>query len=205
MRVYTGGALAVGGGTFTYSNQTAMTQTFASLTVDAGASTINNTVSEHARLGRHHAQHRRYGRFCRDRRGHYDYRCEHQRHPRPVGLRGTGAGTLYAYSNSGTIAGYTGATVESGSTVFGGIPSGDTRTINYNVTSSGTYAVMGNRRNVNTIVYSGSGATQPAANNTIFDNQWHHECRHRDFDHRRRFTPNLRDHRLKPWNWWSQR
>ena len=85
----------------------------------------------------------------------------------PWAFVGTGASTLYAYSNNGTIAGYTGATVENGTTaVFGGIPAGDTGTINYNVTSSGAYPGMGSTRIVNTIDYSGSGAIQPAANNT---------------------------------------
>ncbi len=83
-----------------------------------------------------------------------------------LGLHGHGRDALYAYSNNGTIAGYTGATAESGSGVFGGIPAGDTSSVNYNVTSAGTFAEISSSSSVNTIAYSGSGATQPAASNT---------------------------------------
>jgi len=161
-------ALAVGGGTFTYSNPAATIQTLAGLTVNAGASTISNTVSVGTLA---------LGAITRNTGGAVDFATitgaitttttNTNGILGPWAFVGTGASTLYAYSNSGTIAGYTGATVESGTSAFGGIPTGDTNTINYNVTSSGTYSAMGSTRSVNTINYSGSGAaTQPGANNT---------------------------------------
>jgi len=161
-------ALTVGGGTFTYSNPAATTQTLAGLTVDVGASTINNTVSVGTLA---------LGAITRNTGGTVDFATTTGAVTTttsntnsilgPWAFVGTGASTLYAYSNSGTIAGYTGATVESGTGAFGGIPTGDTNTINYNVTSSGAYSAMGSTRSVNTINYSGSGAaTQPGANNT---------------------------------------
>ena len=77
---------------------------------------------------------------------------------------GSGTGTLYATVAGGTIAPYTAAAVMNSTSAFGGIPSGDTGTANYNVTSSGTFAAMGLARIVNTIDYSGNGGVQPAAN-----------------------------------------
>ncbi|MBU6308166.1 MAG: autotransporter-associated beta strand repeat-containing protein [Planctomycetes bacterium] len=77
---------------------------------------------------------------------------------------GSGTGTRYATVAAGTIAAFTTGTVLSGTSAFGGIPSGDTGTVNYDVTSSGTFAAMGLTRVVNTINYGGGGGVQPAAN-----------------------------------------
>jgi autotransporter-associated beta strand protein len=160
-------ALSVGGGTFTYANPAAAMQTTAGLTVDTGASMINNTSSGTLALGT----------ITRKTGGTVDFAtmigavtttaANTNGIIGPWAFVGTGTSTLYAYSNGGVIAAYTGATVESGTGSFGGIPGGNTSTVNYNVTSSGSFASMGIWRNVNTIDYSGSGAaTQPAANNT---------------------------------------
>jgi autotransporter-associated beta strand protein len=180
LRVNTGGVLvlsgqvsststlAVGGGTFTYSNPGATTQTLAGLTVTPGAATISNASSGTLALGA----------ITRNTGGTIDFATMAGAVTTTASntngilgawaFVGSGASTLYAYSNGGTIAGYTGATVESGTASLGGIPSGDTSTVNYTITSSGTFAAMGITRSVNTINYAGSGsATQPGANNTV--------------------------------------
>ena len=74
-------------------------------------------------------------------------------------------GYTFATITSGNIAAYTGATALSGSGAWGGIPSGGTGTINYDV--SGTMAVTGLSRNVNTIRYTGTGATQAGNINSV--------------------------------------
>ena len=160
------GGLGVGGGSFVYAHSPAAEQTVNGLTIYAGASVINNTSAGTLALGP----------VTRNAGGTVDFPATTGTITTtasntngilgPWALVGTGAGTFYAYSNSGTIAGYSGAVVESGSSAFGGIPSGGSGTINYNVNSSGTFAAMGSSCSVNTIAYSGSGATQPAANAT---------------------------------------
>lgn len=67
----------------------------------------------------------------------------------------------YATLSTGNIMGYTGATALSGIVgVFGGMPSGGTGIENYDVAGSGSFAAYGLVRNVNTIRYTGGGATQ---------------------------------------------
>jgi autotransporter-associated beta strand protein len=69
----------------------------------------------------------------------------------------------YATLSMGNIIGYTGATQSTGTTTAwgGGIPSGGDGSINYDITAAtGTLGVTGLLRNVNTIRYTGPGATQ---------------------------------------------
>ncbi|MES2475312.1 MAG: autotransporter-associated beta strand repeat-containing protein [Verrucomicrobiota bacterium] len=74
-------------------------------------------------------------------------------------------GDTYATVTGGSIVPYTGATAVAGTGAWGGIPSGGTGTINYD--SSGTMAVTGLVRDVNTIRYTGTGATQPSNINPV--------------------------------------
>ena len=92
----------------------------------------------------------------------------------PWAFFGTGANTLYAYNgpntSGGSIGGYSyvGGNSESGTAgAFGGIPSGGSGTVNYKVAGSGTFQVMGILRSVDTINYTGGGATQQSNNSNI--------------------------------------
>jgi autotransporter-associated beta strand protein len=86
----------------------------------------------------------------------------------PWATTGSGIDARYATLNAGVIQPYTGATALTGiNGVFGGIPSGGTGTVNYDVAGSGSFSVYGLARNLNTIRYTGSGATQ--LSNTSFD------------------------------------
>ena len=167
-QVSSSSALTTGGGNFAYSNPAATTQTLAGLTVSAGAATISNASSGTLALG---AIARSTGgtvTFAPTAGSITTTTSNTNGILGPWAFVGSGAGALYAYSNSGTIAGYTGATVESGTGALGGIPTGDTSTVNYIITSSGTYSAMGSTRSVNTINYAASGAaSQPGANNTV--------------------------------------
>ena len=79
----------------------------------------------------------------------------------PWALTGSGTDVRYATLTAGVIAPYTGATALSGvAGVFGGMPSGGTGTVNYDVSGTGTFAVYGLSRNINTLRYTGGGATQ---------------------------------------------
>jgi len=161
------GGLAVGGGTFVYAHAPAAAQAVNGLTVYSGASVINNTTAGTLALGPI------AGRYAG---GTIDFLTTTGTITTtatntngilgPWAFVGAGAGALYAYNNNGTIAGFSGATVESGNGIFGGIPSGDSGTINYNVASSGTFAAMSSSCSINTIACTGSGATQSAASNT---------------------------------------
>jgi fibronectin-binding autotransporter adhesin len=73
-------------------------------------------------------------------------------------------GFTYATVSGGNIIPYIGATAETGATAWGGIPSGGTGTINYDINSTGTLGATGLNRNLNTIRYTGSGARQPGNN-----------------------------------------
>lgn len=79
---------------------------------------------------------------------------------------GTGTNTRFATLSTGSLTSYTGATVmgTTGS-AWGGIPSGGSGTVNYQITIAGTPGATGLGRNVNTLLYSGSGLTQ-GGNNT---------------------------------------
>ncbi|MFM7244708.1 MAG: beta strand repeat-containing protein [Planctomycetaceae bacterium] len=158
------GRLTMAGGTFAFA-RTAGSQAVAGVTVEAGDAAMSNTVASGTLA---------LGAIARESGGVI-------RFPTRTGpittsatavsgilgawaFAGSGTGTRYATVAGGTIAAYTSGTVLSGTTAFGGIPSGDTGTVNYDVTSAGTFAAMGLTRVVNTIDYSGSGAVQPAAN-----------------------------------------
>lgn len=81
----------------------------------------------------------------------------------PWATNGSGIDARYATLNVGVIEPYTGATPLSGiNGVFGGMPSGGAGTVNYEVSATGTFAVYGLARNINTIRYTGGGATQPS-------------------------------------------
>jgi autotransporter-associated beta strand protein len=158
------GRLTMAGGTFALA-RTGGAQDVAGLTLDAGDSAVSNTVASGTLA---------LGAITREGRGVVRFPTR----TGPIttsaatvnGILGawafTGSGTAirYATVTGGTIAAFTSGTVLSGSGAFGGMPSGDTGTVNYDVTSSGTFAAMGLGRVVNTIDYSGAGATQPAAN-----------------------------------------
>jgi autotransporter-associated beta strand protein len=158
------GRLTMAGGTFALA-RTGGTQGVAGLTLEAGDAAVSNTVASGTLA---------LGAIARESGGVI-------RFPTRTGpittsatavsgilgawaFAGSGTGTRYATVAGGTIAAFTSGTVLSGSGAFGGMPSGDTGTVNYDVTSSGTFAAMGLGRVVNTIDYSGAGAVQPAAN-----------------------------------------
>ncbi|MGN6371036.1 MAG: autotransporter-associated beta strand repeat-containing protein, partial [Phycisphaerae bacterium] len=78
----------------------------------------------------------------------------------------------FATVSSGNITAYTGATLITVNTgAWGNIPSGGSGTVNYDINSGGNFAVTGLNRNVNTIRYLGTGATQisnsGSANNSL--------------------------------------
>lgn len=84
---------------------------------------------------------------------------------------GSGTSTRYATLSGGNLIGYTGATTASTSgSAWGGIPSGGTGAINYDITISGTPGATGLNRNVNTIRYTGSGMTQGGNTNALLLN-----------------------------------
>jgi len=71
------------------------------------------------------------------------------------------AGFTFATVAGGNLVAYTNAIPLTGTGAWGGIPSGDNSTVNYVISSSGTLGATGLGRNVNSIRYTGSGATQP--------------------------------------------
>ncbi|MEX1049346.1 MAG: autotransporter-associated beta strand repeat-containing protein [Akkermansiaceae bacterium] len=86
----------------------------------------------------------------------------------PWATVGSGISTSYATLTGGNIVEYTGADALSGLVnVFGGMPSGGTGTVNYDVSGTGTFPVFGLVRNINTLRYTGGGATQQS--NTTAD------------------------------------
>ena len=158
------GRLTMAGGTFTVA-RTGGSQVVAGVAVEAGDSAVSNTVASGTLL---------LGSIARESGGVI-------RFPTRTGpittsatavngilgawaFAGTGTGTRYATVTGGTITPFTSGTVLTGSSAFGGIPSGDTGNVHYDVTSSGTFAAMGLTRVINTLDYSGGGAVQPAAN-----------------------------------------
>lgn len=81
---------------------------------------------------------------------------------------GGGLETHYATLNAGVIAPYTAAVALSGIIgVFGGMPGGGDGTANYDVSGTGIFPVYGVARSLNTIRYTGGGATQQS--NTTLD------------------------------------
>jgi autotransporter-associated beta strand protein len=75
-------------------------------------------------------------------------------------------GYTYASAN-GNIVPYTSATPLTGTGTWGGLPAGDTHTINYDVSVTGTGSAAGNTRSVNTIRYTGPGFAQGGVTLTI--------------------------------------
>ncbi len=73
-------------------------------------------------------------------------------------------GNTYATVSAGSIVPYTSATSQTLTTAWGGIASGGTGTINYDISSAGTLGATGLGRNVNTLRYTGTGARQPGNN-----------------------------------------
>lgn len=74
-------------------------------------------------------------------------------------------GYTYATVSAGNLQPYTGATSQTLTTAWGGIPSGGTGTINYDISSSAAVlGATGLNRNINTIRYTGTGARQPGNN-----------------------------------------
>ncbi len=82
----------------------------------------------------------------------------------PWALHGSGTSARYATVSGGGVAKNISATVLSGSSVLGDVPSGDTKTVNYEVTSGGVFAAMGANRSINTLTSRGSGFLQAASN-----------------------------------------
>ncbi len=83
----------------------------------------------------------------------------------PWAVVGSGSATRYATVAGGTITSFAGGTTLSGSGAFGGIPSGDTSTVNYVVAPGAAFAAMGLSRRINTLTYTGTGGLQ-ASNNS---------------------------------------
>jgi hypothetical protein len=83
----------------------------------------------------------------------------------PWAVAGSGSATRFATVVGGTIAPFTGGTVLSGTGALGGVPSGDTSTVNYVMTPAAAFATMGLSRRINTLTYTGTGGTQ-ASNNS---------------------------------------
>ena len=78
------------------------------------------------------------------------------------GTAANNAATGYTFATiaAGAISPYLGATPETLTTAWGNIPSGGTGTINYDISSNGALGATGLARSVNTLRYTGGGATQ---------------------------------------------
>jgi len=77
-------------------------------------------------------------------------------------------GYTFATVSGGTIAAYTGATSQTtAGSAWGGIPSGGTGTVNYDINVGGALGATGLARVVNTIRYTGTGANQPSNINAV--------------------------------------
>lgn len=68
----------------------------------------------------------------------------------------------FATITAGNLVAYTAATQLTANTPFGGMPTGGTPTINYDLTSTATYATFGTARFANTVRYTGAGSRQPS-------------------------------------------
>jgi autotransporter-associated beta strand protein len=76
-------------------------------------------------------------------------------------VSGSGTSSRFATLTAGNITPYTAATPLSGTgAAFGGMPGGGDGSANFDVAGSGTFAAFGFARNINTIRYTGGGATQ---------------------------------------------
>ena len=161
------GAVTLGNATFTYSPTAAATQSLPGLTLSGGAATISNTTPGSTLA---------LGAITRNLNATVDFAVSSGSVTTtntnvngilgPWAFAGTGSYTTYAAVTGGNVSPYAGAIVESDSTsAWGGIPSGDNHTVNYEITANGAFAVTGVQRNVNTIQYAGIGGTQ-TSNNT---------------------------------------
>jgi fibronectin-binding autotransporter adhesin len=80
---------------------------------------------------------------------------------------GSANGFTFATVSSGNIAPYITATsATNAAAAWGGIGSGNNSTVNYDVSANGTFPVTGVQRNVNTIRYTGTGATEQSNGNS---------------------------------------
>lgn len=76
---------------------------------------------------------------------------------------GTGTNARFATLNVGSLVAYTGGTASNLTGAWGGsIPANGNGTLNYDMGASGTLGLTGLLRNVNTLRYTGTGATQQA-------------------------------------------
>jgi len=83
----------------------------------------------------------------------------------------TANGYTFGTITSGNLVAYTAATPETTTaSAWGGIPSGGTGTVNYDISIAGTPGLTGLNRNVNTIRYTGSGMMQNGNTNTTLLN-----------------------------------
>lgn len=76
------------------------------------------------------------------------------------------SGATYATVSGGNIVPYIGATAQTTAGAWGDLPSGGTGNVNYDLSSAGTLGATGLNRNVNTIRYTGTGATQRSNTNS---------------------------------------
>lgn len=82
-----------------------------------------------------------------------------------VAANNSANGFTFATVTAGNLTSYTGATSMTAVTAWGGIPSGGTGTINYDISSTAALlGATGLARNVNTLRYTGSGARQSGNN-----------------------------------------
>ena len=94
------------------------------------------------------------------------------------------SGYNFATVVGGNIVAYTGATPETTSGIgvfFGGIPTGNNSTVNYDLGVASTGGSLGNDLYINTLRNTGGAYTQ--TRNLQFPCQRHHECRHRPSHH----------------------
>jgi autotransporter-associated beta strand protein len=83
----------------------------------------------------------------------------------PWGVVQNGSAYNFATVSGGNVVAYTAGSAQSGTGAWGGIASGDTNTVNYDITSN--TAVLGSTgllRTVNSIRYTGTGSRQPGNN-----------------------------------------
>lgn len=82
-----------------------------------------------------------------------------------VAANSSATGHAYAFKDaSNNLVPYVSATSQTATTAWGGIPSGGTGTLNYDLNAAGTLGATGLLRSVNTLRYTGVGARQPGNN-----------------------------------------
>jgi autotransporter-associated beta strand protein len=162
-------SLSLGGGTLSYAPATAGTQTFAATSFTPGGSTVNATAGSTLALGT----------VTRTLGATADFNSSGVAATitgtassllvngvLPWAIVGSGSTARFATVSGTTIAGYSAATQETTTaSAWGGIASGGTGTINYDITISGTPGATGLDRDVNTLRFTGTGLNQ-SGNNT---------------------------------------